>query len=601
MPPAIEADGLVKRFGATTALAGASLSAAEGTVLGVLGPNGAGKTTATRVLATLLAPDEGRAVVGGYDVITEPHRVRSLIGLTGQYAGVDEALTGTENLVLIARLLGQGRAAAKARAADLLGQFGLSDAAGRAARTYSGGMRRRLDLAASLVGRPRILFLDEPTTGLDPASRNELWGMVRRLTDDGVTVLLTTQYLEEADQLADDIVVIDRGAVVATGTPDDLKARAGAAVLQMRPTDAGQVAVVTRIAGELAGSTPTVDQDTVSVPAGDDALDARRRPPPRRRRRAPRRADAAARHPRRGLPRAHRPPRGRRLRQHDRPGAGVTLDRTVAGPPAADLPAAPPPPSRRTTPAQWASQSLTMAWRSLVQIKHNPSELLDLSIQPIMFVLLFTFVFGGAIGGSTDAYLQFSLGGLIAQNALFLTVYTATGLATDLQKGTFDRFRSLPIARSAPLSGRIMGDVVRQLWSLVVLLAVGVALGFRITTSPLAVLAAFGLLVAFTVAFSWTSVLLGVLARDPEKVQIYGFTVLFPLTFASNAFAPTETMPDWLQAWVSINPVTRLADALRGLLVGGPVAANAVATLLWGVAFAAVFGPLAVWALRTRV
>jgi oleandomycin transport system ATP-binding protein len=272
VPPAIEADGLVKRFGATTALAGASLSAAEGTVLGVLGPNGAGKTTATRVLATLLAPDEGRAVVGGYDVITEPHRVRSLIGLTGQYAGVDEALTGTENLVLIARLLGQGRAAAKARAADLLGQFGLSDAAGRAARTYSGGMRRRLDLAASLVGRPRILFLDEPTTGLDPASRNELWGMVRRLTDDGVTVLLTTQYLEEADQLADDIVVIDRGAVVATGTPDDLKARAGAAVLQMRPTDAGQVAVVTRIAGELAGTTPTVDQDTVSVPAGDDAL-----------------------------------------------------------------------------------------------------------------------------------------------------------------------------------------------------------------------------------------------------------------------------------------------------------------------------------------
>jgi oleandomycin transport system permease protein len=256
---------------------------------------------------------------------------------------------------------------------------------------------------------------------------------------------------------------------------------------------------------------------------------------------------------------------------------------------------------RRVSPAQWASQSLTMAWRSIVQIKHNPSELLDLSIQPIMFVLLFTFVFGGAIGGSTDAYLQFALGGLIAQNALFLTIYTATGLATDLQKGTFDRFRSLPIARSAPLTGRILGDVLRQLWSLVVLLAIGVVLGFRITTSPLAVVAAFGLLVAFTVAFSWTSVLLGVLARDPEKVQVYGFTVLFPLTFASNAFAPTQTMPEWLQAWVSINPVTRMADALRGLLVGGPVAANVVATLLWGVAFAAVFGPLAVWALRTRV
>ena len=277
----------------------------------------------------------------------------------------------------------------------------------------------------------------------------------------------------------------------------------------------------------------------------------------------------------------------------------MTLDRTV--PRERDAAAPTTPPARRTTPGQWVSQSITMAWRSIVQIKHNPSELLDLSIQPIMFVLLFTFVFGGAIGGSTDAYLQFSLGGLIAQNALFLTIYTATGLATDLQKGTFDRFRSLPIARSAPLSGRILGDVLRQLWSLVVLLAVGVLLGFRITTSPLAVLGAFGLLVAFTVAFSWTSVLLGVLARDPEKVQIYGFTVLFPLTFASNAFAPTQTMPDWLQVWVSINPVSRMADALRGLLVGGPVAANAVATLLWGAAFAAVFGPLAVWALRTRV
>ncbi|GAA4795384.1 daunorubicin resistance protein DrrA family ABC transporter ATP-binding protein [Actinomycetospora chlora] len=272
MPPAIEADGLVKRFGATTALAGASFSATEGTVLGVLGPNGAGKTTATRVLATLLAPDEGRGLVGGFDVVTEPHRVRTLIGLTGQYAGVDEALTGTENLVLIARLLGQGRAAARRRAAQLLAQFGLTDAAGRAARTYSGGMRRRLDLAASLVGRPRILFLDEPTTGLDPASRNELWDMVRGLTDDGVTVLLTTQYLEEADQLADDIVVIDRGTVVATGTPLDLKSRAGAAVLQMRPSRPEELDAVRRIAAELAGTEPTVEQGSVAVPAPDDAL-----------------------------------------------------------------------------------------------------------------------------------------------------------------------------------------------------------------------------------------------------------------------------------------------------------------------------------------
>lgn len=256
---------------------------------------------------------------------------------------------------------------------------------------------------------------------------------------------------------------------------------------------------------------------------------------------------------------------------------------------------------KRPSPLDAMRQSVTMAWRSLVQIKHNPMELLDLSVQPIMFVLLFTFVFGGAIGGSPEAYLQFALGGLIAQNALFLTIYTAIGLSTDLQKGTFDRFRSLPIARSAPLAGRILTDVVRQLWSLAIVLVVGVLLGFRVQTGLLAVVAAAGLLAAFTVAFSWTSVWLGVLARDPEKVQVFGFTILLPLTFTSNAFVPTETMPGWLQVWVSVNPVTRLADAIRGLLVGGPVAAAAVATLLWGLAIALVFAPLALRALKTRV
>jgi oleandomycin transport system ATP-binding protein len=269
---AIEVEGLVKRFGTTMALDGASFTATDGSVLGVLGPNGAGKTTAVRILGTLLRPDGGRAVVGGHDVVADPHRVRSLIGLTGQYAGVDESLTGTENLLLIGRLLGLPRREARARAAELLDDFGLTDAGGRATRTFSGGMRRRLDLAASLVGRPRMLFLDEPTTGLDPSSRLQLWELVRGLVRNGVTVLLTTQYLDEADQLATDIVVIDRGTVVATGTPDALKDRAGAAVLVMRPTDPAHLDTVVRVSGELAGAPALEEAGSVSVSAADGAL-----------------------------------------------------------------------------------------------------------------------------------------------------------------------------------------------------------------------------------------------------------------------------------------------------------------------------------------
>ncbi|TDC60334.1 ATP-binding cassette domain-containing protein [Actinomadura sp. GC306] len=272
MTYAIQADGLEKRFGETRALAGVSLTAPPGAVLGVLGPNGAGKTTMTRILATLIEPTGGSARVGGFDVVKEAHRVRQLIGLTGQYAGVDEMLTGTENLLLIGRLLGMSRRASRARAAELLDRFQLSDAAERAAKTYSGGMRRRLDLAASLVGRPQILFLDEPTTGLDPRSRNGLWDIVRGLTGEGVTVLLTTQYLEEADQLADDIVVIDRGQIIAHGTSDVLKAQVGGQVLEVRPVHAADAETVAKVVGELTESVPELADGRVSTPITDPEL-----------------------------------------------------------------------------------------------------------------------------------------------------------------------------------------------------------------------------------------------------------------------------------------------------------------------------------------
>jgi oleandomycin transport system ATP-binding protein len=272
MDHAIWAEGLVKRFGDTTALAGVDLAVRTGTVLGLLGPNGAGKTTTVRILATLLQPDAGRATVGGYDVLRDAHRVRQLIGLTGQYASVDEALTGAENLLLIGRLLGVPRAEAKARARDLLARFDLSDAADRAAKTFSGGMRRRLDLAASLVGHPRMLYLDEPTAGLDPRSRQDLWDLVRGLVADGVTVLLTTQYLEEADQLADEIAVIDHGRVIASGAPDELKAKTGAQSLEVRPADAADLPTVVSVVAELTGTQPEADGQLVTAPVQDPAL-----------------------------------------------------------------------------------------------------------------------------------------------------------------------------------------------------------------------------------------------------------------------------------------------------------------------------------------
>ncbi|BCJ35022.1 daunorubicin resistance protein DrrA family ABC transporter ATP-binding protein [Actinocatenispora thailandica] len=271
---AIEAEGLVKRFGATTALAGVDLAAPAGRVLGLLGPNGAGKTTAVRVLATLIRPDGGLARVSGFDVVHQAHRVRQLVALTGQYAALDEGLTGVQNLILVGRLLGLSRRDARARAAALLARFGLSDAGGRRAKTYSGGMRRRLDLAVSLVGRPSVLYLDEPTTGLDPHSRNELWSIVRGLVADGATVLLTTQYMDEADQLADDIVVVDRGTVIATGTPDELKTRTGGQTLEIRPTDPSRVDEAAGIVAALTGVPPVAEGGRLSAPVSDPALPA---------------------------------------------------------------------------------------------------------------------------------------------------------------------------------------------------------------------------------------------------------------------------------------------------------------------------------------
>jgi daunorubicin resistance ABC transporter ATP-binding subunit len=269
--PAVQAQGLVKRFGAVQALAGVDLQVPAGGVLGLLGPNGAGKTTVVRILATLLPPDGGIATVAGWDVVAQPAAVRRVIGLSGQYAAVDAYLTGRENLQMIGRLSRLGRATAGRRAEELLDTFELTEAADRTARTYSGGMRRRLAVAASLVATPTVLFLDEPTTGLDPRGRLSLWRLLEQLTADGVSVLLTTQYLEEADRLADQIVVLDQGRVIATGTAEQLKTQVGGDRLELTPPPGTDPQPLAAAMAGLGTDEPRVDLEagTVVIPVDD--------------------------------------------------------------------------------------------------------------------------------------------------------------------------------------------------------------------------------------------------------------------------------------------------------------------------------------------
>jgi ABC transporter DrrB family efflux protein len=515
---------------------------------------------------------------------------------------VDELLTGQENLEMFGRLFHLPPGEPHKRASELLERFDLADAANRPARTYSGGMRRRLDLASSLISRPRMLFLDEPTTGLDPRSRNEIWRTIRGLVHEGTTVLLTTQYLEEADQLADRIAVIDHGRVIAEGTTDELKDRVGGQVLEVQLASANErdrartalaavgcgdpqpaerpdeltmaasrdgVELVTAAAGALRDAGITASDLAIRRPTLDDVFLELTGNPPSEDGAAPTPVDVAD------------------AKARTNGARSTTLHRPVL-PSAGAL--------RRAAADTWV-----VTLRNLRHFVRQPQLLIFSTVQPIMFVLLFTYVFGGAIGQSLPggvSYIDFLLPGIFVQSVSFRATQTAVGLAEDLERGVVDRFRSMPMARSAVLAGRTLADLVRNVAIIVLMIAVGYIIGFRFQGSFLDALAAIAVVSAFGLALSWIFAFVALTVRGAEAAQSAGFVAIFPLVFASSVFVPVDTMPAWLEGFAKVSPVTLTADAARAFSLGTSTSSSLPGTLAWIGGLLAIFIPLCVWRYR---
>jgi ABC transporter DrrB family efflux protein len=602
--PAVRVEGVVKHFGATVALDGAGLEVPGGMVFGLLGPNGAGKTTLVRILATLLAPDAGRAEVFGHDVAREPAAVRELLGLTGQFAAVDELLTGRENLEMFGRLFKLSREDAHRRASELLERFGLTLAADRPARTYSGGMRRRLDIASSLLTRPQVLFLDEPTTGLDPRSRNEIWAIVRELRREGTTLLLTTQYLEEADQLADRIAVIDRGQVIAEGTGNELKDRVGGQILEVELASAEQRDRAQAVLAAVGCGEPQPDErpDRLTLPAPGNGLALVEEAASGLRQAQIGVSDIGLRRP--TLDDVFLQLTGAPLSENDG-GPSPRTRRRPPQPPEPDVQAPRRPVLRLRLPSTQALRSAVtdtavVTGRNLRHFIRQPDLLVFSTIQPVLFVLLFVYVFGGAIGRSLPhgiAYVDFLLPGVFVQSVTFGASQTAVGLKEDLTRGVVDRFRSMPMARSAVLAGRTVADLIRNILIIGLMIAVGYLVGFRFLGGVAGAFGCIAVVAAFGFALSWIFAFVALTVRGAETAQTAGFVVIFPLVFASSVFVPVSTFPDWLQAFAKINPVTVTADAARSLALFGTLGSLGAAAA-WIGGLLAVFIPLSVWRYR---
>ena len=598
-PPAVSVVGVVKRFGSTTALAGVDLEVPGGMVFGLLGPNGAGKTTLVRILATLLKPDAGRAELLGHDVVAESSNVRELLALTGQFAAVDDLLTGRENLEMFGRLFRLSRAEARRRASELLERFELADAADRTAKTYSGGMRRRLDLASSLLTQPRVLFLDEPTTGLDPRSRNEIWEIVRDLRRDGTTILLTTQYLEEADQLADEIAVIDRGRVIAEGTGDELKDRVGGQILEVDLTEVGQRDEAESALLRVGCGLPEKDRrpNRLTMPAPRESLVLVEEAAAELRRAGIGVSEIGLRRP--TLDDVFLQLTGEAPSENGKPQIAAALrdEQVLKRPRRLPRPHAPSLRGAETS----VTDSAVVTMRNLRHFWRQPDLLVFSTIQPVMFVVLFVYVFGGAVGLALPpgvTYVDYLLPGIFVQSVTFRASNTAVGLSEDLRRGVIDRFRSLPMARSAVLLGRTSADFVRNVLIIGLMIVVGYLVGFRFQAGVIPAFACVALVAAFGLALSWIFAFVSLVVRGAETAQTAGFVLLFPLVFASSVFVPVSTLPNWLHPIANASPVTLTADAARTLALTGGVPDSLWGALAWIIGIVAVFVPLSVWRYR---
>ncbi|MGC2372333.1 MAG: ATP-binding cassette domain-containing protein [Solirubrobacteraceae bacterium] len=615
----IEVHAVGKRFGATQALAGVDLLAEEGKVLALLGPNGAGKTTLVRILATLLKPDSGQATVAGCDVVADAARLRSLIGLTGQFAAVDELLTGRENLELVGLFYRLGKAERRRQALDVLERFSLIDAADKLVKTYSGGMRRRLDVGASLIGRPHVLFLDEPTTGLDPRTRNDVWSFVEELVAAGTTVLLTTQYMEEAEHLAQHIVVIDSGAVVARGTSAELKDRMGGDVLEARVAHVGDLDRAAALIGEVGQGAPRIDPDQrrVSLPTkgATQVLIAAGR---RLEEDGVALEDLGIRHPSLddvflsltgnapgtrvdGVPLDGRQADGAQADGAEldgglgkRPqlgGGSIGMSRATTTPRQSSERDAPRTPRLSTAAVR---DTAGVAKRNLLRIVRNPRLLVISAIQPAMLLVLFRYVLGGAIHIPGRSYVDYIVPAVFIEAVMIGGMATAIGLADDLRSGIIDRFRSLPMARSAVLAGRTLADLARSVFSLALMVGLGLLVGFSFHASAGSIVAGLALVIVFGYCFSWIYATIGLITKDPETAQVAGILPFFILVFASSAIVPVATMPGWLQPFANHQPVSITINAVRALLQGEPTHNWVWQSLAWSAGILLVFFTIAV-------